>query len=98
MRSRGTWYEMNRFLDTHLSPMVKWLIIINTVMLVLYMIIIPIASRSAFNWFMQIFGQQPNLSILHGMVWQFVTYMFIHLGPFHFLVNMRSDICTIICT
>ena len=88
MRSRGTTYELNRFLDSHLSPVVKWLIIINTVVLVLYMIIIPIASKRAFYWLMHILGQQPNLSILHGMIWQFVTYMFIHLGPFHFLTNM----------
>ena len=88
MRSRGAWYEMNQFLDYHLSPAVKWLIIINTVVLVLYMIIIPIASKRAFYWLMYILGQQPNLSILHGMIWQFVTYMFIHLGSLHFLFNM----------
>jgi len=88
MRSRGAWYEMNQFLDYHLSPVVKWLILINTVVLVLYMIIIPIASKRAFYWLMHILGQQPNLSILHGMIWQFVTYMFIHLGPLHFLFNM----------
>ena len=88
MRSRGAWYEMNQFLDYHLSSVVKWLILINTVVLVLYMIIIPIASKRAFYWLMYILGQQPNLSILHGMIWQFVTYMFIHLGPLHFLFNM----------
>ncbi len=86
MRSRGAWYEMNQFLDYHLSPVVKWLILINTVVLVLSMIILPIAG--VYGPFMFIFGQRPDLSISRGMIWQFVTYMFIHLGPLHFLFNM----------
>jgi membrane associated rhomboid family serine protease len=88
MRSRSVWYEMNQFLDQHLSPVVKWLILINTAVIVISTILLPLAGMRVLATFMHLFGQQPYLSIGHGMIWQFVTYMFIHLGPFHFLVNM----------
>jgi len=26
--------------------------------------------------------------VLHGQIWQFVTYMFLHGGPFHLIINM----------
>ena len=65
-----------------LTPAVKWLLIANV-----GVFIIQYLSRNsaAFNeWF----ALTPTLVVKKFMVWQLVTYMFLHGGLFHILINM----------
>jgi len=66
-----------------MPPAVKWLIIANVSVFLLQNIIaaafrFPIAA---------ILGLNAN-AVLHGMVWQLATYMFLHLDLMHILWNM----------
>ena len=36
------------------------------------------------------FGLVPTLAVLHGWIWQFVTYAFLHAGLLHILFNMLA--------
>jgi membrane associated rhomboid family serine protease len=57
---------------------VKWIIIANVVVFVLSMFV-PLIDR---------FGLTPKDVIERGWIWQLVTYMFLHGGPLHILLNM----------
>lgn len=47
----------------------------------------PSAPLSEFQ-FVEIFGLVPELTLLHGRVWQPITYLFLHGDLFHLLFNM----------
>ncbi len=67
-----------------LTPMVKRLIIINTVVFIFQIVL----GRTAYRQFISIFGLVPA-SVSHKlMFWQFFTYMFLHGGFGHLLINM----------
>ncbi len=38
--------------------------------------------------YQQLFALNPLMIISRGFVWQFVTYMFLHVSPMHLLINM----------
>lgn len=40
------------------------------------------------NSYQQLFALNPLLIISRGFVWQFVTYLFLHVNPMHLLINM----------
>jgi len=64
--------------------MVKRLIIINTVVFIFQIVL----GRTAYRQFISIFGLVPA-SVSHKlMFWQFFTYMFLHGGFGHLLINM----------
>lgn len=67
-----------------LTPAVKGLIIVNVVIFVLRFLVSGVGDLS----FDRIFGLVPWLVTRRLFLWQFVTYMFIHAGPFHILFNM----------
>lgn len=66
---------------SYTTKTVKALIIANTVLFVLVHIF------SGFNWF-EIFGLVPRLVFNKLMIWQFASYMFVHAGLWHLVVNM----------
>lgn len=66
-----------------LPTAVKWLIIANVAVFLLQNILL-LAFRFPLIDFL---GLNPD-AVLHGMVWQFVTYMFLHYGIYHILFNM----------
>jgi len=47
----------------------------------------PGAPLSEFQ-FVEIFGLVPSLTLLHGRVWQPITYLFLHGNLFHLLLNL----------
>ncbi|HEX6879827.1 MAG TPA: rhomboid family intramembrane serine protease, partial [Terriglobales bacterium] len=67
---------------------VKWLVIINCAVYVLMLLSagLGFASIPAIN---QALGLVPRY-VVHGAVWQVITYSFIHGGLFHLLFNMLT--------
>ncbi len=61
-------------------PAIKWLLIANGVVFV--------ASLLAGGIVVYVLGLQPAVVIGRGWVWQPLTYMFVHAGLFHLLLNM----------
>lgn len=66
------------------TPAVKSLIIINICVFFLQIVI----DRLNVNYLEIYFGLIPAGVTQEFMIWQFVTYMFLHGGVFHILVNM----------
>ena len=82
----GFFAELHRMLDRFLTPAAKLILIIN-VIVCLVMIILSI-NPTAIAGALLLLGQTPALSVMRGCVWQFVTYAFVHMEPFHLLFNM----------
>ena len=68
-----------------LSPAIKILIIINVVVYLLCAV-----SQTVYFAMVQTFGVRPDAVFGQLAVWQLVTYMFLHGGVGHLLVNMLS--------
>jgi membrane associated rhomboid family serine protease len=65
---------------------VKWLVIANTAVFLLTTILGAFA-RGADGLFFGLFSLIPA-AVLHGFIWQIITYSFLHAGLFHILFNM----------
>lgn len=63
----------------------KWLLIANTGVFVLEILVGALAGGDAL---LVLFGLRPATVIERGWVWQPITYMFLHAGLFHLLINM----------
>jgi len=72
---------MTKFFNFHLTKGVKYIISINIVIFIITLGIKQI------NWF-YIFGLVPTNFIHNFVLWQLVTYMFLHGGLWHLLINM----------
>jgi membrane associated rhomboid family serine protease len=59
---------------------VKWIIILNVAIFVL--------TQFAAQTIVEYFGLIPARVIERGWIWQLVTYMFLHAGAMHILLNM----------
>jgi membrane associated rhomboid family serine protease len=66
-----------------ITKSVKTLITINVVVWVL-----QILTRAAGFDFLELFGLKPSYITHDFMLWQFVSYMFLHDGFFHIFINM----------
>jgi len=66
-----------------LTPVVKWLLIVNVA---IFFISFPIAAARAFffSWF-SVFPVTVGMAL---QLWRPVTYQFLHAGPFHIFWNM----------
>jgi membrane associated rhomboid family serine protease len=67
---------------------VKWLVIANSAVYLLVLLFSGIAPRGA-AFATQALALIP-LAVVHGWVWQLVTYSFLHAGLFHILFNMLT--------
>jgi membrane associated rhomboid family serine protease len=68
-----------------MPPAVKWLLIVN-VGVFLLQFFLGVAGGGAFFDYLVL---RPT-NVMHGMVWQLATYMFLHGGVVHILFNMLS--------
>jgi len=69
---------------------VKQLLIANGAVFLLVAVIGAFTSFDAGRWADLHFGLVPTLAVLHGWIWQFVTYAFLHAGLLHILFNMLA--------
>ncbi len=72
------------------TPAVKQLLIANGAVFLLVAVIGAFTSFDAASWANIHFGLVPTLAVLHGWIWQFVTYAFLHAGLLHILFNMLA--------
>jgi membrane associated rhomboid family serine protease len=70
------------------TPAVKWLIIVNTAVF-LVTALLGATAPAAGAWVLAWFGLAP-IAVVHGYVYQLVTYSFLHAGILHILFNMVS--------
>ena len=70
----------------HITPAIKALVIANAAAFVLTWLL-SVFSPGALNSFFAWFGLVPS-NLLHGMLWQPFTYLFLHSGPMHLFFNM----------
>jgi membrane associated rhomboid family serine protease len=71
---------MREFYSNYFPPGVKWLIISNVAIF-----LIPGLLRLDLS---TVFGLVPLLVFRGGWIWQLVTYMFLHAGLWHLVINM----------
>jgi rhomboid family protein len=79
------WRNLNVTLDRFLTPAVKRILLIN-VGVWFVLITIDMFSGPTLDLVLRWIGQRPAYS--HMYIWQFATYMFVHVGPMHLLGNM----------
>ena len=74
--------------NPNLPPAVKWLLIANTAVFVVYFF----AFQTAYGRWFYPFGLSPRWIVEGFAIWQFVTYLFLHspTGFTHILFNMLS--------
>jgi membrane associated rhomboid family serine protease len=65
---------------------VTWLLGINTAIFLL-MELVGLSLPGVWVWIINIFGLIPNM-VVHGWVWQIITYSFLHVGFLHWFGNM----------
>ena len=68
-----------------ITPAVKQLLIANTAVFVLSVLGQAAGYGGVMRWLML-----TPVAVLHGAIWQLVTYMFLHGGFFHILFNMLA--------
>lgn len=83
----GFFGEFNRMLNRFLTPAVKQILLINVVVFLGLLIFGSLAPDFDFH-FIRLFGESATYSIKKGYIWQFLTYMFIHLEVLHLAFNM----------
>jgi membrane associated rhomboid family serine protease len=70
------------------TPMVKWLLGINTGVFLL-MALLGAVAPGAVSFIIRAFALRPT-DVAHGALWQLVTYSFLHLGFWHWFGNMLA--------
>jgi membrane associated rhomboid family serine protease len=79
---------VNRYTPSNRFPVgVKWLLITNIALFVLYYVI---SGRSAVHQFLENFALTPAQVVQTFAIWQLVTYMFLHGSIGHVLWNMLA--------
>ncbi len=81
-------YRSGRSFGSSLPPGVRWLLIANVAIFILNFVMERLDVGGLFL-FLKL---TPNLVVRHGMIWQLVTYMFLHstTDPLHILFNMLA--------
>lgn len=86
----GEFSEFNSWLDRYLTPAIKKIIIINVGVTLFYLIASAVAPAPIDRLYTLILAQNPYNSIKHGFVWQFFTYMWVHINFGHLFFNMLA--------
>ncbi len=76
-----------RFPFPRATSVVFWLIALNTVIFILDVIMLRGVQKPLLSPFV-LGAFSVDLAVMHGQVWRFVTYQFLHASPFHLIMNM----------
>ncbi len=79
-----TRYRARGFYSNYFPPGVKWLLIVNCAVFVLQQLVVALFRYDPIDQF----GLVPLLVRDYGCVWQLFTYMFLHGGIWHLVINM----------
>ncbi|MEO8371964.1 MAG: rhomboid family intramembrane serine protease [Candidatus Solibacter sp.] len=74
------------FFSGYFTTGVKWLLIINTAVFLLW----AIGGAAVQSHLLTLFALTPELTIRNFMVWQLFTYLFLHGGTWHLIFNMLT--------
>jgi membrane associated rhomboid family serine protease len=85
---RDFWYQINHFLSRYLSPAVRWIVLANVVLFLLYTLLSPFSDALRFLFYLLM--ETPALALGRGFLWQLVSYMFMHATFTHLLFNMLA--------
>ncbi|MFH0793829.1 MAG: rhomboid family intramembrane serine protease [bacterium] len=86
MTLKDHWKEIDRFFNYHLTTAVKWVLYINVGVFLAFHI--PLLIFKLQTPFIVLFSEIPACLIGRYFIWQTVTYMFIHVDPWHLLFNL----------
>ena len=81
--------ELDGNLSRFFSPVVKWIVYI-CVAVYLLITIAGSFSPAAIYWIYNELGASVTSTILHGHIWQLVTYAFVHAGFMHLFFNLLA--------
>ena len=78
-----------RTISLSLPPFTRWVkrLILSYAAIYLLMAVLNLASPFAREWILVYFALIPKQVVPHGMVWQLLTYSFLHLELLHLLFN-----------
>jgi len=82
--------KVDRFLSRHLTPVVKTIFVINCAVFILIQtaLFFGAPGRRLVEFVLGLLAESPRRALGRAMIWQFLTYMFVHVGGFHILLNM----------
>lgn len=83
----GFFGEINRVLDRYLTPAVKTIFLINVGVTLLLIVMGTLTGGRLVDLAVNTFSLTPWY-VIHGAVWQFVTYMFLQVEVMHVVFNM----------
>lgn len=87
MRRPSSPYTSSYSLGPPLSSALKMLIGVNVAIFIIHQIVARSMPGDPVSVFL---GLRPAAVVQQAYVWQLVTYMFLHAGPFHILFNMLA--------
>jgi len=78
-----------RTISLSLPPFTRWVkrLILSYAAIYLLMAVLNIASPFAREWIIVYFALIPKQLVAHGMLWQLISYSFLHLELLHLLFN-----------
>ena len=74
------------FFSGYFTTGVKWLLIINTAVFLLWFA----GGAIVQHHLLTLFALTPELTVRNFMVWQVFSYLFLHGGPWHLIFNMLT--------
>jgi membrane associated rhomboid family serine protease len=70
------------------TPAIKFLLIANTAIFIGQTLVGMFFRQQGIDWIFKYLGLVPSAAVFLGRIWQPVTYMFLHGGLMHLLINM----------
>jgi len=80
---------IDRFLSAHLTPAVKKIFLANVLVFIAIQFMFGFLPRTSSREIIDVFlAENPYYDLPAFFLWQFLTYMFVHIEPLHIFFNM----------